>query len=86
MSAPMSGHSGATLAAAVTEAGGLGLFGGMLGSLESLEKEIDQAQALLGDKPFGIGFITFLLESSPELFELALDKKVPVLALSLIHI
>jgi nitronate monooxygenase len=56
--APMTGSSGGELAAAVSNAGGLGLIGGGGGDPELLEPEI----ALLVErttKPWGIGFITW---------------------------
>ncbi len=83
MSAPMSRHSGAGLAAAVTNAGGLGLFGALNAGREAwFTDEIAKAQQLLGDRPFGVGFITHLIESLPELFEIALRQRVPVIAFS----
>ena len=61
ISAPMSGHSGGTLAAAVSEAGGLGSFGG------TDEKGPDWVREQIGiirektDRPFAVGFITPLI-------------------------
>ena len=34
------------------------------------------------DRPFGIGFITQLIEDRPENFEIALEEKVPVVVFS----
>ncbi|MFP6807739.1 MAG: nitronate monooxygenase [Pseudomonadales bacterium] len=83
MSAPMSMHSGATLAAAVTHAGGLGMFGAIgSGGEDWLQTELVKANNLLGDKPFGIGFITHLMDSMPGLFEIALEAQVSVMAFS----
>lgn len=83
MSAPMSRHSGSTLAVAVTEAGGLGLFGALnTGGEAWFRQEIATAQNKLDDRPFGVGFITHLMGNFSNLFEIALEEKVPVLAFS----
>ncbi len=83
MSAPMSMHSGATLAAAVTHAGGIGMFGAIGPGGEAwLSAELVKAKALMGNKPFGIGFITHLMADRLRLFELALEARVPVMAFS----
>ena len=83
MSAPMSMHSGATLAAAVTHAGGVGMFGAIGSGGESwFRAELAKVKGLLGDKPYGVGFITFLMESMPHLFEIAIEEKIPVMAFS----
>ena len=62
MSAPMSNHSGARLATAVSLAGGLGTFGGTndLGP-EWLREQIAHIRNQT-DRPFGVGFITQLIE------------------------
>lgn len=66
MSAPMSMHSGATLAAAVTQAGGVGMFGAIGSGGESwFRAELNRVKKLLGNKPYGVGFITFLMKSMP---------------------
>jgi len=83
MSAPMSRHSGSTLAVAVTEAGGLGLFGAINAGGESwFRQEVTIAKQNLGDKPFGVGFITHLMEDFMHLFDIALEEKVPVVTFS----
>jgi nitronate monooxygenase len=82
MSAPMAMHSGGTLAAAVSEAGGLGSFGG----LSAGGPDWIRAQASLvrqhTDRPFAIGFITSLLASTAELFDVALESRPAAIALS----
>lgn len=83
MSAPMSMHSGATLAAAVTRAGGVGMFGAIGSGGETwFRAELNKVKSLLGNKPYGVGFITFLMESMPHLFDIAIEEKVPVMAFS----
>ena len=51
----MANISGGVLAAAVSDAGGLGFIGGGYGNLEWIEREID----LVGDSLFGVGLITW---------------------------
>src|SRR5207302_11106540 len=58
MLAPMGGIAGGRLAAAVSNAGGLGLVGGGYGDLEWLETEL--ALARQGTRrPWGVGVITW---------------------------
>ena len=82
MSAPMSNHSGGRLAAAVSLAGGLGTFGGTndLGP-EWLREQIDHIRGQT-DRPFGVGFITQLIEYNTINIEIALEERVPVFIFS----
>ncbi len=73
ISAPMGLAAGGKLAAAVTEAGGLGLIGGGYGDAEWLMREF----AAAGSARVGCGFITWSLALKPHLLELVLAK-VPV--------
>jgi nitronate monooxygenase len=59
--APMSGCAGGALAAAVCNAGGLGLIGG---GREGLDWCVEQVQLMLRhtERPWGIGFLTWALE------------------------
>lgn len=70
--APMAFVAGGALAAAVSRAGGLGIVAGgyaaALGDQPDLEAEFTQASA----GKFGIGFITWALERSPQMLEQAL--------------
>lgn len=70
--APMALITGGRLAAAVSDAGGLGILGGgyagALGGEPDLEKEL----ALVRGRKFGVGFITWALERSPQALEEAL--------------
>jgi nitronate monooxygenase len=61
--APMSGCAGGALAAAVSNAGGLGLIGG---GGEELDWCVEQVQLSLRqtERPWGIGFLTWALESA----------------------
>ena len=82
MSAPMSNHSGGQLAAAVSKAGGLGTFGGTndLGAAW-LREQLAYIRSET-DRPFGVGFITQLMELDPTNFEIALEEEVPVIIFS----
>ena len=83
MSAPMAMHSGGTLAAAVTSAGGLGSFGG----IHSAEPPdwIGQQSELVRqstDGPFAIGFITPFLNYVEPYLQAALEARPTAIALS----
>jgi nitronate monooxygenase len=83
MSAPMAMHSGGTLAAAVSAAGGMGSFGG----IHATEPPAwVRAQADLvrerTDRPFAIGFITPFLQFAEAHFQAALDARPAAIALS----
>ena len=82
MSAPMSNHSGGQLAAAVTLAGGLGTFGGTNDfGPEWLRQQIAHVRSQTG-RPFGVGFITQLIEYNTTNIEIALEERVPVFIFS----
>ena len=83
MSAPMAMHSGATLAAAVSKAGGLGSFGGIHSAQppEWVTQQAAQVRAAT-DKPYAIGFITPFLQYMEPYFNAALDARPDVIALS----
>lgn len=69
--APMDKVAGGRLAAAVTQAGGLGLLGGGYGEADWLRREVRAA----GNQRVGVGFITWSLAKSPALFDLALSQE-----------
>jgi nitronate monooxygenase len=81
-SAPMALHSGGTLAAAVTAAGGLGLFGGVTRSGPAWIAEQAELVRASSDGPFGIGFITAFIPMMEPLFDAALAARPDVIALS----
>ena len=83
MCAPMAMHSGGTLAAAVSAAGGMGSFGGQRAA-EGPDWVSAQAALVraLTDRPFAIGFITPLLSVSEGHFQAALDARPDAIALS----
>lgn len=82
MSAPMTNHSGGQLAAAVSQAGGLGSFGGIHSAGPDYVREQVRYIRSQTDKPFGVGFVTHLIPDWPQNFEAALDERVPVIAFS----
>ena len=82
MSAPMSNHSGGQLAAAVSLAGGLGTFGGTNDfGPEWLREQLSHVRSRT-DRPFGVGFITQLIEYNTVNIEIALEERVPVFVFS----
>jgi len=82
MSAPMARHSGGTLAAAVSVAGGLGSFGGItVEGPEWIRRQVDLVRERT-DRPFAIGFITAFLGFSGTLFDAALAARPEAIALS----
>jgi nitronate monooxygenase len=83
MSAPMALHSGGTLAAAVSAAGGLGSFGGTHPAKgpDWMHSEIATIRSRT-DRPFAIGFITPFLPFTAPLFEAALAERPAAVAFS----
>lgn len=65
-----------TLAAAVSEAGGLGLIAGGSAPIDYLRSEIRKAKALT-DKPFGVN-IMLMSPNAEELAKLVIEENVPV--------
>jgi nitronate monooxygenase len=76
--APMGGTAGGKLAAAVSDAGGLGLIGGGRGDVDWLEREFVAA----GNQRVGCGFITWALAKQPEALDRALQHKPTAVMLS----
>lgn len=79
MLAPMGTVAGGTLAAAVSNAGGLGMIGVGYGDADWLKKELE----IIGQqtsKPWGIGFITWCL--TEEVFDLAMQYSPHVVMFS----
>lgn len=76
VSAPMAKAAGGRLAAAVSEAGGLGLLGGGYGDAEWLAQERRAA----GNARIGVGFITWALSDAVLEDALASDPAVVMLS------
>ncbi len=78
ISAPMAFAAGGNLAAAITNAGGLGLIGGGYGDAEWLAREFSAAR----NTRVGCGFITWSLAKRPSLLDLALAHSPAAVMLS----
>ena len=76
--APMAIAAGGKLAAAVSDAGGLGLIGGGYGNRNWLDQEFRAA----GNAQVGCGFITWSMAEDEELLEQALSHNPKALMLS----
>ena len=76
--APMDVVSGGRLAAAMSQAGGLGLLGGGYGDGEWLEREWGRA----GNARIGCGFITWSLAKRPQLLDSVLRHQPAAIMLS----
>jgi len=76
--APMAGIAGGALAAAVSNAGGLGIIGGGYGDRDWLVREF----AAAGNARIGVGFIGWSLDRQPELLDLALGHAPRAMFLS----
>ena len=78
ISAPMAFAAGGRLAAAVSNAGGLGLIGGGYGDGEWLDAQFREA----GNARIGCGFITWSLRRQPQLLDAVLARNPAALFLS----
>ena len=83
MSAPMAMHSGGSLAAAVSLAGGMGSFGGIHATHgpDWVRVEADLVRERT-ERPYAIGFITPFLEFFEGHFQAAVDAQPDAIALS----
>lgn len=70
--------AGGRLAAAVSQAGGLGLLGGGYGNGDWIKREWARA----GNARIGCGFITWSLAKRPELLDRVLDRRPAAVMLS----
>lgn len=82
MSAPMTSHSGGTLAGAVSAAGGLGSFGAISESGPEWAREQLAIVRKKTDRPFAAGFITHFMHFAEPIFELVLAEGVPAVVFS----
>jgi len=76
--APMGSAAGGRLAAAVTNAGGLGLIGSGYANAAAISKELTEA----GNARVGVGFILWALEKNPSALDVALDARPAAVMLS----
>jgi nitronate monooxygenase len=85
LNAPMGRYSNAELALAVSNGGGLGTFGAIHPS-RPIEQAYVEEQILNmrqnTDRPFGVGFITHLIDRHESVFDCVLEHEVPVVTLS----
>ncbi|MFL5288284.1 MAG: NAD(P)H-dependent flavin oxidoreductase [Rhodopila sp.] len=76
--APMGSAAGGRLAAAVTNAGGLGLIGSGYADAGAVQRELIEA----GNARVGVGFILWALEKNPAALDVALAAKPAAVMLS----
>jgi len=76
--APMGSAAGGKLAAAVTNAGGLGMIGSGYADAATVSRELVAA----GNARVGVGFITWALDAKPDALRAALDAKPAAIMLS----
>ncbi len=82
MSAPMTNHSGGRLAAAISQAGGLGSFGGIHpAGVDWVREQIGLVRSQT-DNPFAVGFLTQYISDYLPIFQAVLEDKVPAIAFS----
>jgi nitronate monooxygenase len=79
--APMTGTATAPLAAAVSEAGGLGMIGTMAQGPAWLETEVGALRRQT-QRPFGIGFIQWVIDRDPSMWDAALALRPHAVSLS----
>jgi nitronate monooxygenase len=80
--APMANHSSAPLAVAVTQAGGLGSFGGINpGGGDWVQRQIRDIR-MATDGMFAVGYISAFIPGNEDNFQAALDERVPMIILS----
>ena len=80
--APMALVTGGRLAAAVSNAGGLGILGGGYAGILGGEPDLDAEYRQAGNAWIGIGFITWAAERSPRMVDWAIGQKPACLFLS----
>lgn len=76
--APMGSAAGGKLAAAVTNAGGLGMLGSGYADETAIRRELTEA----GNARVGIGFILWALDKNPGALDVALDARPAAVMLS----
>ncbi len=80
--APMALVTGGRLAAAVTNAGGLGILGGGYAGTLGNEPDLDEQYRAAGNTPIGIGFITWAAQQAPQMIDWAIARRPVCLFLS----
>lgn len=83
LNAPMTPQAGGALARAVAESGAIGMLGFDEGeSLLSLREQIGLIRSASKQLTFGIGLVAWVLEQRPELFDLAVEARPSLVAIS----
>lgn len=81
VNAPMGGAAGGRLAAAVSNAGGLGMIGmGSAGTAALLTAELAALGGLA--RPFGIGLVHWVMQGQPDLLDTAISARPALLSVS----
>lgn len=81
VNAPMGGVAGGRLAAAVSNAGGLGMIGmGSSATASKLTEQLDHLGTL--SRPFGIGLVGWVVDNEPALLDTALAAQPALLSVS----
>ena len=81
--APMSPQAGGRLAAAISNAGGLGMIGVASGQPpEQILTDAAEFRQNAGDRRFGIGLMTWAVDARPELLDAALEAKPFAISMS----
>src|SRR5581483_10792993 len=78
--APMAGVAGGALAAAVSDAGGLGMVG--IGGEPVANVQAQFELVANGDRKFGVGLLAWVLGDRPELLDITLEAKPSLVSIS----
>ena len=76
------GATSAHLASAVSEAGGLGMFGGTHPRRADWVREQSALMRARTRRPWGVGFITWSIPAAEAGFQACLDERIPIVAFS----
>jgi NAD(P)H-dependent flavin oxidoreductase YrpB (nitropropane dioxygenase family) len=79
LQAGMSSYTTPELVAAVSNAGGLGIIGGLFRDADEVREEIRKVRELTS-RPFGVNHVVSQID--PETFDVTLELRVPVLSLA----
>ena len=80
VAAPMSGAANGSFAAAVCRAGGLGMIG--ISSQAPDDVRDEAAAAAAGETSYGIGLLAWLVKDRPDLVDVVIELRPPLVALS----
>src|SRR5690349_14522826 len=81
--APMTPAAGGRLAAAISNAGALGMIGvSSTQAIEQLDKDVAEFRSLAGGRRFGIGLMAWAIDARPELLDAAIRSKPDLVTVS----